>query len=203
MKVGLFGDRAILIEGVDSPVEILGEVSAAFPGLRARVGIDALILEVDAPDISLLTRLSEVETIVKSARRARGTSEVREVCINVLYDGPDLQSAADQLHITVEELVARHQEERWQVAMLGFAPGFPYLVPTDAKSWNVERLATPRTRVPAGSVAIAAGMSAIYPTSMPGGWLLIGSTDFSLFDEKREPPAMLQPGALVRFRKRS
>jgi KipI family sensor histidine kinase inhibitor len=200
MKVGLFGDRAILIEEVGSPVSILGEIRSAFPDLRVRAGIDALILESQAPDIALASRLLEVETVVKSSRAVSSNVEVHEVLIDLRYDGPDLQSAADQMQISVEELITRHQRERWHVAMLGFAPGFPYLVPTGSEKWELERLATPRTRVPAGSVAIAAGMSAIYPTSMPGGWLLIGTTNFSLFDATKMPPATLQPGAVVRFR---
>ena len=80
----------------------------------------------------------------------------------------------------------------------GFAPGFAYLGELPV-ALQVPRLATPRTRVPAGSVAIAGPMTAIYPQASPGGWRLIGRTDVRLFDPAVRPPARLRPGDLVRF----
>jgi len=87
--------------------------------------------------------------------------------------------------------------------MMGFAPGFGYLIP-DGRSlvdWSkLARRSDPRAEVPAGSVAIAAGMSAVYPANMPGGWHLIGQTAALVFDVDRSPPALLAPGDVVTFR---
>jgi inhibitor of KinA len=82
--------------------------------------------------------------------------------------------------------------------MIGFAPGFPYIGPLPA-TLTLPRRATPRPAVPAGSVALAAGFTGIYPARLPGGWHLIGQTDLVLFDPQRTPPALLQPGDRVQF----
>ena len=85
------------------------------------------------------------------------------------------------------------------MAFCGFAPGFGYLtgLPDDL---HVPRRATPRTRVPAGSVALAGPYAGVYPQASPGGWQLVGRTDAVLFDVDRDPPALLMPGTTVRFR---
>jgi KipI family sensor histidine kinase inhibitor len=84
------------------------------------------------------------------------------------------------------------------VAFCGFAPGFAYLRGLPA-AWAVPRLAVPRARVPAGSVALAGGYAGIYPSASPGGWRLVGRTAVTLFDVRREPPALLSPGTRVRL----
>jgi KipI family sensor histidine kinase inhibitor len=114
------------------------------------------------------------------------------------YDGPDLPVVARHWGVSEESVVACHQATEFRVAFGGFAPGFAYLTglpPTLA----VPRLDTPRTKVPAGSVGLADIYCGIYPTASPGGWLLIGRTDAVLFDPERDPPALLDPGARVRF----
>jgi KipI family sensor histidine kinase inhibitor len=125
----------------------------------------------------------------------------RRVEVPVLYGGehgPDLDSAAAELGLPPHELVARHAAGEYRVAMIGFAPGFPYLSGLDP-ALALPRLATPRTRVPAGSVAIAGGQAGIYPRESPGGWRLLGCTPLRLFDPAHEPPSLLQPGDRVRF----
>lgn len=125
----------------------------------------------------------------------------RQVTIPVRYggeDGPDLADAARRLGLAPDELIAQHTARPWRVLMIGFAPGFPYIGPLPA-SLTLPRRATPRAAVPAGSVAIAAGMTGIYPSQLPGGWHLIGKTQVTLFDPTREPPAYLQPGDRVQF----
>ena len=82
--------------------------------------------------------------------------------------------------------------------MLGFAPGFPYLLGLDPQL-HMPRRASPRTRVPAGSIAIGGVQTGIYPTELPGGWQLIGRTPLALFDARRDPPTLLVPGDRVRF----
>lgn len=113
-------------------------------------------------------------------------------------DGPDLDEIASRAGLDPGELIRRHLAGQYRVAMLGFAPGFPYLTGMDP-TLACPRLAVPRTHVPAGSVAIADGQTGIYPYAMPGGWRLIGRTGVRLFDPERDPPATLLPGARVRF----
>jgi KipI family sensor histidine kinase inhibitor len=116
------------------------------------------------------------------------------------YDGPDLAAVADLLGLSVEALVARHVATRWVVAAVGFSPGFGYLRPDDPSFAGVPRRSDPRPRVPAGSIAVAAGLGAVYPSASPGGWQLLGRTDAVLFDVDRLPPARLAVGDVVRFR---
>ena len=112
--------------------------------------------------------------------------------------GEDLDATANELGIAPAELIARHAEATYTVAMIGFAPGFPYLSGLDP-TLALSRLATPRTRVPAGSVAIGGAQTGIYPRESPGGWRLLGRTPLRLFDAQRDPPSLLAPGDHVRF----
>ena len=119
-----------------------------------------------------------------------------EVEIAMVYDGPDLGDVAEQWGCNVDEVVARHRTTRFVAAFCGFAPGFAYLAGIEVP---VRRLATPRTRVPAGSVALADRWCGVYPTASPGGWRIIGRTEATLWDVDRDPPALLAPGTRVRF----
>jgi KipI family sensor histidine kinase inhibitor len=112
--------------------------------------------------------------------------------------GPDLGIVAEHAGLSPEAVVARHTAGDYRVAMLGFMPGFAYLLGLDA-ALQLPRRTTPRTRVPAGSVAIGGAQTGIYPRELPGGWHLIGRTPRVLFDAAREPPALLAPGQRVRF----
>jgi KipI family sensor histidine kinase inhibitor len=126
----------------------------------------------------------------------------REVQVPVRYggdDGPDLERVARSAGLEAVEVVRRHAAAAYRVAMLGFAPGFPYLIGLDP-ALQVARLAEPRLRVPAGSVAIGGLQTGIYPRESPGGWNLIGRTPLVLFDARAEPPCLLAPGDDVRFR---
>lgn len=125
----------------------------------------------------------------------------RTLTIPVLYggdDGPDLAALAAHAGIAIEDVIARHTSVDYSVAMLGFAPGFPYLLGLDA-TLAMPRLATPRTRVPAGSVGIGGLQTGIYPQAGPGGWQLIGRTPLRLFNAHRDPPSLLRAGDRVRF----
>jgi KipI family sensor histidine kinase inhibitor len=113
-------------------------------------------------------------------------------------DGPDLAAVAEQLGLSEREVVALHCAPIYRVLLIGFAPGFPYLGPLPP-TLHLPRRATPRTAVPAGSVAIAADMAGIYPAVLPGGWHLLGRTAVTLFDPLESPPSLLQPGDGVRF----
>jgi KipI family sensor histidine kinase inhibitor len=118
--------------------------------------------------------------------------------IPIRYDGPDVSAVAELWGVSGDSVIARHRETEFRVAFCGFAPGFAYMTGLPAEL-AVRRLDTPRTRVPAGSVALADTYCGIYPRPSPGGWLLIGRTDAVLFDPDREPPALLMPGMRVRF----
>ncbi len=129
-------------------------------------------------------------------------STANTVEIPVLYGGgvgPDLASAAAELGLAPDDLAQRHAAGLYRVAMIGFAPGFPYLSGLDP-ALALPRLATPRTHVPAGSVAIGGAQTGVYPRDSPGGWRLLGRTPTRLFDPTREPPCLLAPGDFVRFR---
>lgn len=127
--------------------------------------------------------------------------EGRLVEIPVYYggdDGPDLETVARHHRITPEEVVAWHTAPTYRVAMLGFAPGFAYLLGLDPRL-ATPRLATPRTRIPPGSVGIAGDQTGVYALSTPGGWRIIGRTPLTLFDPLRPQPFTLQAGDRVRF----
>jgi KipI family sensor histidine kinase inhibitor len=118
--------------------------------------------------------------------------------VPVVYDGADLDEVAALTGLSREEVVSRHTGAEYVVAYLGFSPGFGYLTGLDERL-HVPRRDSPRTAVPVGSVAIAGPYGAIYPSSSPGGWRLLGRTTSRLWDPGREPPSLLQPGTQVRF----
>ena len=114
------------------------------------------------------------------------------------YDGADLAEVAAMTGLDPAEVVRAHTSTLWRVAFGGFVPGFGYLVGGDPRL-HVPRRESPRTRVPAGSVALAGEFTGVYPRASPGGWQLIGTTDAVLWDPDRSPPAVLTPGTRVRF----
>ncbi|UMG94882.1 carboxyltransferase domain-containing protein [Nocardioides sp. TF02-7] len=122
-----------------------------------------------------------------------------EVEVPVTYDGPDLAEVARHTGLREDEVVAAHTGTPWRVAFGGFAPGFAYLVGGDPRL-RVPRRDRPRTTVPAGAVGLAGEFSGVYPRPSPGGWQLIGRTDLPVWDLDLDPPALLAPGATVRFR---
>jgi KipI family sensor histidine kinase inhibitor len=131
--------------------------------------------------------------------RPGAVPEGAEVVVPVVYDGPDLDFLADLWDCSPQEVVRRHQEPAFVSAFCGFAPGFAYLSGLPEDLAEVPRLASPRTRVPAGSVALAGRWCGVYPGASPGGWRLVGRTDAILWDPSRAEPALLAPGTRVRF----
>jgi KipI family sensor histidine kinase inhibitor len=132
---------------------------------------------------------------------AEEVANARLVEIPVAYGGehgPDIGDVGNACGLTPAQVVERHAQVDYLVAMLGFSPGFPYLLGLDPQL-AVPRLSTPRTRVPAGSVGIGGAQTGVYPNEGPGGWRLIGRTDAVMFDARREPASLLLPGDRVRF----
>lgn len=196
MRILPMGPQAVLVE--DPP----GGPAAWSLGLRSRgepgvvdvvPAAETVLVVCDRPEV--LAGLTE--TLPAVAPVDAGTSaQVVEVPVD--YDGDDLATVAAAVGCTVDRVVELHGSVDYEVAFCGFAPGFAYLAGLP-DVLRLPRRATPRTRVPAGSVAIAAAYSAVYPTESPGGWHLLGRTDLVLFDVEREPPALLTPGTRVRF----
>jgi len=134
--------------------------------------------------------------------RAAAASDIECIEIPVCYGaefGPDLGDVAAHAGLEPDEVIARHAGADYRVAMLGFMPGFAYLLGLDSRL-HAPRRASPRTRVPTGAVAIGGAQTGIYPRELPGGWQLIGRTPRKLFDAGSDQPALLQPGQPVRFR---
>ena len=196
-RVRPFGEAAFLVD-LDSPEAAQGlrRTLAAEPirGVTALVpGQASLLVEFDplAPDpVSLETAIASVTPAPTPAGRDR--------TIPVVYDGPDLAEVAQLVGLSEAAVAEAHAAGEHRVLFGGFAPGFAY-VGGLPDSWRIPRLGTPRTRTPAGSVAVADGMTGIYPAELPGGWRIIGRTPVTLFDPRRDPPVYLEPGDRVRF----
>jgi KipI family sensor histidine kinase inhibitor len=200
------GEHAVLVDvGVLDQVvsfdhAVREAVAAGTPGFTDVVDIvpaarTVLVVVTDKAGIAAL-RQALADLPAAAAGEVVATDQVIE--IPVRYDGPDLADVARLTGLSVKEVIAAHTGIAWRVAFGGFAPGFAYL------SWGDPRLAVPRRKEPrtsvrSGAVALAGEFSAIYPRSSPGGWQLIGRTDVVVFDIDRDPPALLQPGAVVRF----
>lgn len=118
--------------------------------------------------------------------------------LQVRFDGPDLDDVAAALGMTVEALVAAHNAVPLRVLATGFAPGFVYCGMHPAEL-IVPRRPTVRPMVPAGSVLLAAGQTAVTATDMPTGWHVIGTTDFRNFDAGASPPTQMRAGDRIEF----
>lgn len=190
MKLLPCGDRAVLIDCA-SLDEAQGWFAALHDEVDSVLGARTVLLRGEPSELRALVDHSEPRDITAA-------EDVDEIEIPVTYDGPDLADVAGHTGMSEDEIVAAHTGTPWTVAFGGFAPGFAYLVGGDERL-VVPRRDSPRTSVPAGSVGLAGEFSGVYPRSSPGGWQLIGRTDAVMFDVDRDPPALLAPGAHVRF----
>ena len=197
-----YGDRALLLEcgstdGVLGCAAVLRAADIAgvtdiVPGART-----VLVTLTDVTDqAATRIRLAKVEFTSPADPVPPGHTDV---VIDVVYDGADLADVAALVGMDTDGVVAAHTGTPWRVGFGGFAPGFAYLVGGDSRL-SVPRRDEPRTRVPAGSVALAGEFSGVYPRESPGGWQLIGRTEAVLWDIDRPQPALLAPGMWVRFR---
>ena len=196
-----FGEAALLVE-VDDSADAQAFAAAlrrdAIPGITAVVpGRASVLVELDA----LVADADAIGDALVRIRADPGAVTPRRRTIPVVYGGehgPDLEEVAAMAGMSASAVVELHADTELRVLFGGFAPGFAYLGEV-ATPLRIPRLATPRARTPAGAVALADGMSGIYPAELPGGWRVIGRTPVALFDPDREPPAYLVPGDRVRF----
>lgn len=172
------------------------------------IGMCSVVVHVDPGSVDPVTVeswLAELATtgsagvLPGTAAPARPPGEAKRFDIPTTFEGPDLDGVATSLGTTPAGVVAMLTGSDLRVAFIGFAPGFPYLVGLPGQLAGIPRRASPRTSVPAGSVAVAGGFAGIYPSASPGGWMLLGRTDMPLFDVESEPFALLRAGDSVRF----
>jgi KipI family sensor histidine kinase inhibitor len=202
VRLRSFGDRAVLAEvgTLGEVLELRARLSASRPPgvLDVVPAARTVLVRVDPAVLTVAGARSWITEAAASAVSAGEEAAGPLVELPTVYDGEDLDDVAAVLGCSVDEVVARHSAAAWTVAFTGFAPGFGYLVSPD---WTqaVPRRTTPRTRVPAGSVAVAGEFTGAYPRDTPGGWQILGTTPVRLFDPGSGRPALLAPGVRVRF----
>lgn len=203
-KLGEFALRIDLAEQTDLVLPIAKALQHGKPSCVRDIvpAYEVIVIHFD-PDLIdeqqafiewIHSQLASAEEFIESSAKV--------VEVPVLYDethGPDLSDSASQLGITVDELIELHTRPIYQVRMLGFMPGFPYLEGLDTRL-ALPRHTIPRQQVLTGSVGIGGNQTGIYPNSSSGGWNLIGRTPLSLFQASNVPCTLLEPGDSVRFR---
>jgi KipI family sensor histidine kinase inhibitor len=196
-----YGDHALLVEvgdtgGVVAYVDALRSID--HPGVADVVPAARTVLVVAHTSRDVPALRQALADLAPGAADGAVSAEEGVIEIPVRYDGPDLGDVARLTGLSERDVVAAHTRTEWRVAFGGFAPGFGYLV-TDHRELHVPRRDSARTAVPAGAVGLAGEYTGVYPRESPGGWQLIGTTDAPMWDLDRDPPALLRPGARVRF----
>lgn len=209
-KINAIGDSALLLQLSD---EISLVVNDRIRALNRRLenqpkegilewvpGYTSLMVFYDPTRLDLSAVKSH---LLACLGEAKGENELQQqqITIPVCYggaDGPDLAFIADYHNLSSSEVVRRHAAPTYRVGMMGFTPGFAYLMGLDP-TLATSRRDTPRTRVPAGSVGIAGTQTGIYSLASPGGWQLIGRTEWALYRPESDCPFLLSPGDEVRF----
>lgn len=209
-KFNPVGESAVLFEldedlspAINRRVHALDSCMQAnsLQGVREWVPAYSSVLVIFDP---LLVEISKVKSWLKDCLENISNidaGKTRKLIIPVHYggeNGPDLAYVASYNHLSPGEVVRRHTAQTYHVGMMGFTPGFAYLLGLDP-SLATPRLKSPRTLVPAGSVGIAGGQTGIYPLESPGGWQLIGRTEMALFDPDHPHYFLLSPGDEVQF----
>lgn len=208
-KIRPYGDHAILVEwagaefsdAINDQVHMLA-VKLRESGKYVEVipGYDSLVGVFDLAQYAQDSVKRHIEDIL--ARENFGQTELGPLLeIPVHYggeNGPDMDRICETSKLSLDGVIAKHSGQTYRVCMMGFIPGFTFLSPAP-KELHHPRLATPRAKVPAGSIGIANWQTGIYGLESPGGWQIIGRTPLSIFDAKRETPFLLNAGDRVKF----
>jgi inhibitor of KinA len=209
-RIVALGDSSILIQLGDEIDLAVNRRVHALAGLVEASAIAGVIETVPAYATLLVhyDPLALSFTQIKNILREKLTQiqenesrKPRQVEVPVRYGGelaPDLESVASHCRLSVDNVIRIHSEKIYTVYMMGFTPGYPYMGKLD-DALILPRLETPRTRVPAGTVAIAGSQTGIYSIESPGGWNLIGWTPLKLFDPNSDSPFLFAPGDEVKF----
>lgn len=179
------------LDGVTDVVPSVASVSVYFDSDGGDAG---RAQRIEAALHAIIARLPEGRSLLPGTRFTAHS-------VPVEYNGADLDEVAERTGLLRETVIERHSAREYHVLALGFLPGWAYLGPLDP-ALKLPRRTTPRTRIPAGAVAIAGLQTGVYPRVSPGGWHLLGTTDAVLFDASRERPALFRPGDRVRFVRR-
>jgi inhibitor of KinA len=207
-RVVPFGEGALLVElGDEFRENVVGwargiadtwETTFSFgPAVPAYA---SALLRFDPLRIAPAKAQELAETLVARGEfmTIHGNEPRRVTLVPTRYEGPDLAETAELSQLSVEQLVAIHSGREYTAYFLGFLPGFAYCGRLDPRI-IAPRLERPRERVPAGSVAIADGQTAVYPLASPGGWRLIGRTEIAMFDPTAAEPVRIRAGDRLRF----
>lgn len=195
----LMGTRSVLIDLADAEDVMAWHAHLSEHPLHGQIEViaaaETLLFKADTR-----RALDEALPVLRDLKpQPFDSSDAKTVEIDVVYSGEDLADVAELYGMSPEALVDRHTSEEWTAAFGGFAPGFAYCTPT-VSQWDTPRRSSPRTKVPAGSVALAGPYSAVYPIDSPGGWQLIGTSAAPMWDLSQTPPNLLQPGDSIRYR---
>ena len=210
ITIAAAGDSALVVQlparidpAINARLVALGEVLRRRYGatvVDAVVGYHTLTVYFDPLRVEPEWLEGEIRAVAADDSTT-AIAEGAQIDVPVCYGGelgPDLASVAATIGASEEEVIHLHASREYRVYVVGFVPGFPYMGVVDERL-ALPRRATPRTKVPAGSVAIAAGQTGIYPTETPGGWHLLGRTPVRPFDAGRAQPVLFRPGDRVRF----
>lgn len=196
-----YGDRAVLVEvaSADGVLPLRDALLALdHPAVSCAVPAARTVLVEYEPALISPSDLADLVRDLADREVAPPPASASTVELPVRYDGVDLAAVALECGMSVDAVIDRHSEAVYRVQFCGFSPGFAYLTGLHP-ALHLPRLASPRSSVPQGSVAIAGEYAGVYPRSSPGGWRLLGQTSSTLFDLSLAQPALLTPGTIVRF----
>ena len=206
-KYGWYSENSVIVKVPKqyTPNSVKSFLKPFFKESKIVVGLDSVVVQNKTYDVELRHELKLVLEQYTSETEEYFQEQRDSSFIKILieYNGEDLPRISQLLKTSEKDIIKAHQETLWEVALLGFVPGFGYLLPSHSPVdyWTqIPRLNTPREKVQQGSVAVAAGMCAVYPNSMPGGWALIGNTQATLFDTKNtQSPTLYKAGDHIKF----
>jgi KipI family sensor histidine kinase inhibitor len=202
MKVHPYGEGALFVDlEIEDAPDRGRRTQAVGRALRRRLQSADIVLGAGTLAIIGVGAWDDLDAIIAESLRGENDDalSVKTHVLRAVYDGVDLAEVAQQTGLRPADVVDLHTSRDYAVELIGFLPGFAYLLSLDERL-VLPRRPAPRPRVPKGSLAIAGPYTGIYPAVSPGGWHLIGRVlDVDLFDPERRPPALFEPGDAVRF----